>query len=258
MLLPLDGDTLGVFDFLNRRLTIVSPELRTLRTVPANLMPAGVLPLDGRQFIATGLVRSPDHIGYAVHVVKIDPDGLQVQRSFGGSGEIPSPTSGGAEIAWYITPSIGGRFWTSERLAYRIALWDDAGRQHLVLERGPSWFRPQKTVWMGDAKTPPNPLGAGVSEQGGILWTFTHVPDQSWQRAWPSIPSREAETKGPDIAEVVDTMIEAIDIASGRVLARIRIPQRVVNSLPGGRLVTFDHDANGEARLELHTLRIKR
>lgn len=257
MLLQLDRDSLAVLDFNNARISILAPDLRMVRTVPSDLSPGDVLGLTGNRFIATGLVRSPNSIGYAVHIVEIPAHSMKIQRSFGGSGEVSSPVSGGVELAWHLAASTSGRFWTSERLAYRMRLWDVTGATYIEFERKPSWFVPQTRVWLGNQTTPPKPMGVGLSEDGGVLWTFTHVADPDWRKAWPNVPA-EGESRGPAVEDVVDTVIEAIDIASGKVLARTKIPHRVIRSLPGGRVLTFYHDNNSAARLELRTLRIRR
>jgi hypothetical protein len=257
-LVPLAGDTVGVFDFGNRRLSVVAPDLRTVRTTPNSFMFSNILPLDATHFVATGLVRTPKEAGHAVHFSKLDSDkGMVIEKSVGGSGVIPDPRSGGSEFNWFLSPASNGRFWTSEATAYRLQLWDQQGRSLLRLERTAGWFRPQNKVWLGNATTPPNPMGAGVSEDGPVLWTFSHVADIHWRDAWPAIPAGE-ESKGPDITEVVDTIVEAIDVTSGRVIARTRLPDRVVNALPGGRVVMAHHDANGDAQIQILTLRLKR
>jgi hypothetical protein len=256
----LRGDTIAVADRSNGRLSIVGPDLRVLRAVPNTFFDFwAAVPIDRQRFVASGVVYSPANMGRPLHVFRIDSSGTKVERSFGSHVDQASSGSSSAPFMWDLSPAANGRFWSAERLAYRLQLWDYNGTSLLSLERQPDWFRPQTDAFMGDAARPPKPTGAGISADGDILWTFIHVPDPAnWKRVWPKFAAGGDSREAPDVAQLYDTIVEAIDVTSRRVIVRTRFPEYVLNTLPGGRVAMLHHDDDGEAKLQIFTLRLRR
>lgn len=259
-LYALGGDTIAVADRGNGRFTIVGPDLRVLRTVPNSYFDFwAAVPIDRYRFVASGVVYAPNNMGRPLHIFRIDSSGTKVERSFGSHVDLVRTGPGSAPLNWDVSPAGNGRFWSAERLAYRLQLWDSAGTSQLSLERQPEWFRPQADAFMGNATRPPKPTGAGISADGNVLWTFTHVPDPAnWKRGWPQVAAGGESREGPDLAQLYDTIVEAIDVVSRRVVARTRFPEYVLNTLPGGRVVMLHQDDDGNARLQIFTLRLRR
>jgi hypothetical protein len=251
------GDSVAVMDRFNGRITIVAPDLRAVRTVPLADVSFWAAPAIGpRRFVGTGLLEFPGHVGWTLHAFKIDSSGIRIERSFGGPGQYHGESPG--VFRWDVSPAASGRFWSAERLAYRLNLWDASGTSYLQLERKPEWFPPQTELITGNPDRAPTPRGQGISVDGDVIWTFTHVPESSWRRAWSEMPRGSESRWGPSEAELFDTIVEAIDAVAGRVVARTRIPYSVLNTLPGGRVVMQHRDADGHEKLQLLTLRVKR
>jgi hypothetical protein len=61
-----------------------------------------------------------------------------------------------------------------------------------------------------------------------------------------------------DISELWDTIVEVVDLKSGTALAQERIPAVVLNTLPGGRAVTYGSDPDGAARVHVLQFMLQR
>ena len=255
----LGGDALAVADQGNGRLTIVGPDLRVLRTVPNTFFGFwAAVPIGQHRFVVSGQVYGPANMGRPLHVFRIDSSGTKVERSFGSHVDPARSGPSSAPFKWDLSPTANGRFWSAERLTYRLQLWDSAGTSLLSLERQPEWFRPQTDAFMGDASRPPKPTGAGISAGSDILWSFVHVPDPNSRREWSKFAAKADSREGPDVAQLYDTIVEAIDVVSRRVVARTQLSEYVLNTLPGGRVVMLHHDDDGEAKLQIVTFHLRR
>lgn len=125
-----------------------------------------------------------------------------------------------------------GAAWAAWINRYVIEGWDTAGRLTRTLRRDVEWF---PTWWRArsDAETPPLPVTTAIQVQGDTLWVLVRVPDPDWRSAVR--PEGKLYTVD-DKNAYQDTMVEAIDLRTGELLASTRFPQ-VMDGFAGPGLV---------------------
>ncbi|MCY4400842.1 MAG: hypothetical protein OXE96_16100 [Gemmatimonadetes bacterium] len=78
---------------------------------------------------------------------------------------------------------------------------------------------------------------------GGLLWTFSLIPDEDWSPEQPQRPNPAWNER------VLDTMIEVIETASGQVLAQLRYENTLAPVCGNGLMYTAEEAAAGDVRV---------
>jgi hypothetical protein len=239
------GDSIWVFDG-GQRVLIFGPRREYERTVqlPETPWDALVLP-DGRMLIAPASADRP------LPLLLLTPTGSLI-REFG------AQDSSGAAIRaprWLIADA-DGSFWSMPmQFRWRLEHWDSSGSALSVLERRPDWFRPYSRVSTPDSNHAPQPTIQGAWIDGiGRLWVLGRAADQQWERGLSSSPSG---SPGPVITEpdkVYDTVLEAIDRETGRVMATARLDPSYESLVEAGVLMKVVSTATGWKRVVLMTV----
>ncbi len=219
------GDSIYVSDPAQRRLTVLGPDHRVARTVPAPAEVAGVLPGRGGEVVVQALDRSPALVGYPLH--RLASTG-RVVASFG------SRRPATRRDRPYDDPRAVNRarnqgVWSARLNRYRVELWDASGRPVLALERSPSWFVPwTRHPGVREDEVRPVPLLQAVREDArGRLWVFVRVPDARWRAASAPAPAERRRERGVvpanQLRRYLDTVVEVLDPRTGRILASTRL-----------------------------------
>ena len=173
--------------------------------------PTGVhtVQVDGALAVHTGNIRSPDQVGYPLHLVDLDAG--TIIESFGSlTGELPL---GGRIEQRTIAPGPGRTVW-SVRLwtAYEIELWE-SNTLLRTLRRNAMWFPPVSIDEVGGHGQRPSPTVGEIAADDSLLWVLVYTADEHW-----------AETDGfyRDPDRGFDTTVEVIDWRRGRVVASQR------------------------------------
>lgn len=130
---------------------------------------------------------------------------------------------------YWLHPAGERSFWAVRWVGtYRIELWDAMGRHLMTFQRETSWFPDNDTWHQPDPDHPPNPHVMAVwpdAERPEVLWIATSVPDRRWREALGRSQRAEGQVYYPvlDQERAYDTMIEAIDLSSGVLLASRRV-----------------------------------
>jgi len=243
------GDTVHLFDNTLRRYTVFSPSHRFLRSsaMPGSVQHAVELS-DGSLVINAGFSRSTA-IGFPLHHMG---RGGGITRSFG----IEAPRIGNFGqflMARAIAAADGGGVWSVPRLRYEPSLWTPEGKV-LELQRQASWFPPVLTPQSPGRDRRPTPWVRGVWHDGREhLWVVLNVPDANW-RPLPPPPGE----RGPpiDMDRQYDTIIEVINTRTGELLGSQRYGEQLGELLPGGFVVRYREDADGEPYLDVWQLRL--
>lgn len=112
---------------------------------------------------------------------------------------------------------------------YVIELWDVAGRLLMTWHRQATWYREYDAPLPTTPDRPPQPYVAAAwadAVRSEVLWTATLIEDRRWWRGLGPRTRIEGQWGHPvqDRDAVYDTMLEAVDVSSGRVLAARRLP----------------------------------
>lgn len=208
------ADSIWVFDG-SQRVLVFSPDRGYARTARLPLTPwdALVLP-DGRMLI------SPADANRPLPLLLLGPDG-QLLHELGADDSVAAPLR---SPRWLVRDA-DGSFWSMPmQLRWRLEHWDTSGAAISVLERRPDWFAPYPRVSTPDSNHSPQPTVRGLwIDLAGRLWVLGAAADPRWDLGLsahrPGSPA--AVIADPD--KVYDTMLEAIDRRTGRLLASARL-----------------------------------
>ncbi|NNM04938.1 MAG: hypothetical protein HKO65_07520 [Gemmatimonadetes bacterium] len=248
------GDSLFTFDSSLYRLSVFSPDfefVRSARIDPPFRLRGGFFREDG-SLLTTAIDRRATDFGRPFHIV--DRDG-RVRRSF---GEERGVITGNVErdLARSVGPSADGGFWATHVYEqYTIEHWGPGGELVEIFERHPDWA-PKPDDPAGGPRDatgpPPSSIVANIQvDDEGLLWMLVWVPDEGWKEAFETSEDRPARH------DYRDTIIEVLDPARGRVVARHRIDDLAIGFSAPGVMYTWDDRGVWDRlkiwRLSLHT-----
>lgn len=230
------GDSVLVLDELTRKITVLSPYLVPVRTIPT---PDGITDMimvndTDLLLVVPGVDR--DSVLPFRKISLIDGSPLEAPR-------IVVPMLRNADENYsrrLIAPARDGmHFWSAHRLRYAIEkrTWD--GELVQTLERDIGWFMPALRVDGVTIDRPPTAIVAGVWEDvRGLLWVHTVTADGRWPTA---LGQRQAvdgsynyAVAGKDIYR--DSRLEIIDPEQGTLVATAKFDMELPTFSPGPML----------------------
>ncbi len=105
---------------------------------------------------------------------------------------------------------------------------------------------------MYDSEPPPSWLTHVWETSDGLLWTFSLIPDEDWAPEPPQRPSPAWNER------VLDTMVEVIETASGRVLAHLRFDNTLAPVCASDMMYTAEEVPSGDVRVVVFEPRLVR
>lgn len=245
------ADSLFVFDGDSRRYSVYAPDLSF---VAAGLLPLGPelisLVLPSGEFVFGLPLRTPAQIGQPLHVVSRDG---RLLRSLGSKSGLFRP-----DIPWLDSRAIGiapaGMLWSAFRTQYVVERWNPRTGQFVsAISRTVPWFPSRMQPVRTDRADPeePEPFLMDIREDTrAVLWVLIAVPDSNWRRT-VTRPSGAQHMQIRDPQEYYDTVLEALDARTGRLLASVRLPQYVRQFVADNEIGTVVEDSDGIPRLQL-------
>jgi hypothetical protein len=256
-----DGDSLLVYDS-RQRLSLFAPDATFARS---RAMAGGVsafrmAAVQGGKVVLNNY--SPAHRSLVV-----------VDRDFSGTAEFGKSIAGSRapepdELQVRLAALDSGRFAAAQQsYRYLIQVWDTAGRLVRQFARDPDWFRrwtPEdlRTYGLGTAR--PYIVGLLADIPQRRLWLVARIPDRRWQDP-PPIPASERGRERPiapvpltSLSRVYDTIVEVLDMDSGRVLITQRFDDVFAAFMGGGLLYRVEEDPDGLAFIEVWRTEIVR
>lgn len=214
------GDTLVAVDRRLNRLTWMREDGTVVRTEQLTIAPGRdtkLLP-DGR-ILTASIDYSPNRVGFPLHLVGLDGN---VVRSFGSLNRGAFSAAEQHLIERRVAPSeTPGAIWAVWRPQYRIEEWSLEGVHIRTLVRDVEWFPPGRGVISLDRA--PDAAVVGFQARDGLLWVLSAVSDANWQEALEVDPSKPHGGDVTDMNGIYDTVVEAIDPVTLRVVASARI-----------------------------------
>ncbi len=245
------SDTVMVFDF-TQQLSLVAPSGQFVRRSRAPVYAVDLaLTGDGSVvFSATPPAAVGDADVTILHVFNTDED--EVTRSFH-TYEI---RGGGFAPRFYVAAAQEpDRFWTAFRPGdhYEIIQYTTEGTATRQFTRSPSWIRPLPSE---DGFPAPNANLYGISDTDGRLWIVGQHPAEDWNRYWNREINRELEagTRQLDEARLYRSVVEVVDIETGRLISAARMPGLVVTLLPDQHVVTYREDEVGVPFVDVYRM----
>lgn len=239
-LLMLRGDSLGVLDQSNSRLTVLNADGSIARTklLPISPYPHRIVEIDDGTLVVAGGEHTAAASGYVMHLVRTDgsaspfvPAGM-VLRS--------RPSASQRRLA-----ADGMTVWAARPDRYELTQHGADGVSLRVLKREVDWFPDRETEGAMDfAREPPAPYLADVRvDEEGFIWTMVRLADAEWAPV-------------EDVASVVDerrydSIVEVLDPDRGLVLHSQRFPWYGHGFTNNGQVVSQRKDALGVIVLDV-------
>lgn len=240
-LLMLRGDSLGVADQSNTRLTVLNSDGSVARTqlLPISPYPHRIVQLDDGTLVVAGGEHTAAASGYVMHLVRTDGS----SSPFVPAGTVlrSRPSASQRRLA-----AAGMTVWAARPDRYELTQYGTDGAVPLrILKREVDWF-PDREIEspMDFAKEPPAPFLADIHvDEEGFVWTMVRLADAEWAPV-------------DDVALVVDeqrydSIVEVIDPDRELVLRSQRFPWYGHGFTNDGLLVSERKDALGVAVLDV-------
>lgn len=249
------GDSLLVLDVMNSRLTVLSPTYTAVRSIPMRGRYTRAFRLLGDSILVHGEVRTPAAAGFPLHVIAPNGD---IIRSFGSLSPELRRDRPQRHLRHVALTEEGA--WTARLDEYRLELWSLTGTLVRSVLREADWFKAwdysQPHVW----NSPPRPMTVDIwSDSGHVLWTMVRVPSSSWRSPARERVGREQPMPPFHVVDSnTDTIIEAIETKSGRLIASQRFSQFFFAQSEGGLLYSLRETDDGDLRVEVWQLRLSR
>ncbi len=252
--IPVPGDSVLVMDYY-RRATLFAPDLTMSRILQLGATLAQSLVVDWpRSIVGFSHYAAGDRGGHVLHSMSFDSTPARITRSFGPSWAMPDVRT--METASRSIAQSARGLWAAPAHPYRIEHWTADGRNDHVIERTPAW--PARTAGgFGNRDTPPpNSVNAIADFGDGRLWVFINTAASTWREGWPK-GEGELRASAFSFEKMVRTLVEVIDPASGRVLARRQLDEWIVATLPGHKAVIYMVGADDIPRLRVVRLALE-
>jgi hypothetical protein len=255
----LDGDTLVVFDGSSRRMTILDPEHRYVRSAPLAVRPYGAqfhLRLARERLLLNGVFPGASRFGHPFHEVSLDGT---IARSFGQPSS-PITFSNERTLLAREIAMVDGKLLAAFRQEFAVQEWNLWAQHVRTLRRRTRWFEP----WEGPLGAvapdePPKPRVSAIRAHGrDQLWVVVSVPDRNWRSGLErrSRPDGVAYRVRSQIG--YDTVIELWDLNAASVVAGTTIDDRVFYFVDDTHMTAPREDELGRVKHQVLHVRLSR
>jgi hypothetical protein len=250
------GDSMLVFDWMERRATMVGPDLKSARTIPTGYGVSEVLVLAWPTLLVTASHREgSDPPNSSMHRFSLAGPDMQILGSFGPRGT--GGSMGNVDVQQLIGRASDG-IWSAYWNRPQFTRWDRNGVTRLTLTRSFNWYTPEMKGSMGTPTTPPRPRTAAIHEDAeGLVWLFIHTPAPTWKEGWEARPIRypgggsEYPMRAMGWDKLFRTYVEVIDPVQARVVSSTTINGYVFQALPDRRAALYQVDFSGIPRVQI-------
>lgn len=175
------------------------------------------------------------------------------------AGEVHSFGESDKDLAdldqWVVGSGHQGGFWAASGWKYELHRWANADSLEYTLARdNVEWFPSDNTYSDGmyESEPPPSWFTHMWETTGGLLWTFSLIPDENWSPE----PSQRPNPAWNE--RVFDTMIEVIETASGEILAQLRFGNTLAPVCGNEMMYTAEETEYGDVRVVVFEPRLIR
>ncbi len=249
-IITLPGDSLLVIDPPNARASVLSPALQFIRSIPyPYTFGSGAVVRWPDSVLISGRSYGPKASVEPLYLMSFRGSTAQSTRTFGSvDGVLRKGYS--PDVTQHINVGATASTITVDRRAYDITRWSRLGVERRQFERRPAWFAEPSIRNLAPANPPPVAITGTWVDSTGLLWVTTQVPAPGWAAAWSGVSlQQEIRVSAIAIEKLYNTVLEVLDLTTGRVVTRTEIVGWVTGILPGGRLVKYSVDLAGEPRV---------
>jgi hypothetical protein len=260
-------DSLHVFG-MPRGHDVMTPDYQIVRShpfIPATSRLTQFFFSGGTWMVRADLKRDQPGFGQPLHTLTANDS---IVRSFGKDSTYRS-----GYIAAFGGSRRGG-VWIGEPSRYRLSLWDTTGTRLLTVIRRPDWFK-GRVANVSDSMRAigkfrdmdEEPIVASVlasfEDSAGRLWVFSLVPELNWKAGPPRPVDPRFGQRVPlinDCAAVhnfIDTMVEVLDLKTGRLITSTRLPFMMDGVLGKNRVFLRQGDSAGSCFFQVYQLTLE-
>ena len=236
------SDSLVVIDEGRQEVLLLGPEREPARSFPLSVTLSHwstSLRLPDGDFLLGGMVPTGGRVGYPLQL--LSPSGSIIQ-SFG--AEVPRYSRANEAATVRKVASYGGEVWTVRPDRYELEAWDPSSNALVrTLRRNPQWFPPRDRSISGlswGEYRPESWIQDLSFDAEGNLWVVVRTARDDWKMG-------AKEFEWARMRDDYQTVIEVIDVGSGRMLATASIPEHV-NGFAGEGLIQ-SHRGGPDGRL---------
>ena len=239
-------ERVSVIDNSYLRVTVLH-DAQPLRTIGLTRRIQSLALLEGGKLLVHGRPLDASDTGHPFTLVDVEAGEL---LSFGERDE-----DLGDLDQWVVGSGYKGGFWAASGWKYQLHRWANADSLEYTLVRdNVEWF-PLDNAYSDDmyVSEPPSSWFSHMWEtQGGLLWTFSLIPDENWSPEPPQLSSPAWNER------VFDTMIEVIETAAGEVLAQLRFENTLAPVCGNEMMYTAEETELGDVRVVVFEPRLVR
>jgi len=237
------GDTLYVVDQWASRITVLSPELRLLRSM-------SVREYDNAVLLTDGVILATSDLSTSLRFDRVSPEGQQLQHYTEAGAPCVTQERCWSRLTRALSSAPDGGFWAAPRFhRYELERRSRSGNLLRVLRPASPWYASYDTLTTTSPRVAPQASIAGLWQDSvGALWVVGNSADPSWKDArWEDQVRREGVAIQTPVTadELLDGAVEVIDSQSGGVLARRRVPYRIDGVAGPGAVYSIGQDKDG-------------
>jgi hypothetical protein len=237
------GDTLLVADDFARRMSLFAPDGEFARqfTLHASVTGSTVTRLADGRFITGGVSQHPARLGFPIHTYR--PHG-SFERSVGTERPVHAPFNVDASRRYLAVDDSLLLLVRPDRYVIEVRSLD--GQLLKTLERKAHWFPPRDRISPGGSwgATPPDSWIKGLQiDSLGQLWVAAVRARRDWR-------PHEHEYESGRLREYYESVIEVIDVTSGRIVTRTVMPE-YVHGFAGPNTI-YSHREDERGGIEYH------
>jgi hypothetical protein len=212
------------------------------------------LPLGGSErLVLNATIGTPERLGLPLHI--LSGDGLTV--SFGNLEEGVIPL--GLGLWRRISVDEQQNIFSAAHFSYQIDVWTPEGRRILGLRKSDAWREPPGGMPLALSRDhPPGGLMIATRHRGAsLLEVISWVPKDTWAEELIEVVLPDGmidlTVAGP-YSDLFDPVVELIDLASGRVVARAEAPSALEGFLYDDMVFGHSESSDGFPSLTLYRL----
>jgi hypothetical protein len=184
----------------------------------------------------------------------------------------PDPQSRIRTSAWELAPAPGGAVWTAriDGEGYRLALYGADARPRREHALAPAWLRERASLasWVGRLRSsrrqvPPGRI-ADFAVADGRGWVVLMRENEDWAERARKTAARGGREAGvvrldaEDVRARYDRRVEVVDLATGRLVARARLPQLARGFADAHHLVSHRETEGGAVVVDVWRASLER
>lgn len=234
--LPADDGTVRVYDTMARTLYTLRADLSVATVTPFRYRPAFGLLLN--RYVNVEQITTRDLVGYPLHLLD---SSASILRSFG-TGDQTYRADQPLRFDRVATPGSDGTVWSAPPGRYLLEQWKPESGTRLRRLEIPSRFK-ESVTWPG-ASDRPTPVIVALWEDDGYVWVLLQEADLKWKPA-PANGERSLDFRERN--RTYDSVLEAVSIATGKVVATRRFDDVLWGREPAFALASVHRSESGAA-----------